>query len=195
MGRTAVSSRAAVSTDRGQRPLGRMRRTPVTALFLVLAGCGLFGADILLPCPRSVVLADAAELVDFRPGPGRDLTDVRLEAAISGVRSDCEYDEDGFVDVDLDVAIELTRGPALEGGEAARAAYFVVITDPEDKVVAKRVFALDVEFPGAALRARTVQELTQRIHYLPEPSAAAYRIFVGFQLTRDQLDYLRARKR
>ena len=194
MERTAVSSRAAVSTDRGQRPLGRVRRATVTALFLVLAGCGLFGGDILLPCPRSVVLADAAELVDFRPGPGRDLTDVRLEAAISGVRRECEYDEDGFVDVDLDVAIELTRGPALEGG-AARAEYFVVITDPEEKVVAKRVFVLDVEFPGAALRARTIQELTQRIHYLPEPSAAAYRIFVGFQLTRDQLDYLRARKR
>ena len=194
MGRTAVSSRAAVSPDRGQRLLERVRRAPVAALFLVLAGCGLFGDDILLPCPRSVVLADAAKLVDCRPGPGRDLTDVRLEAAISGVRSDCEYDEDGFVDVDLDVAIDLTRGPALEG-KAARAEYFVVITDPEEKVVAKRVFVLDVEFPGAAMRARTIQELTQRIHYLPEPSAAAYRIFVGFQLTRDQLDYLRARKR
>ncbi len=171
-----------------------MRRATVTALFLVLAGCGLFADDILLPCPRGVVIADAATLVEFRPGPGRDLTDVRLEAAISGVRSDCVYDEDGFVDVDLDVAIDLTRGPALEG-KAARAEYFVVITDPEEKVVAKRVFVLDVEFPGAALRARTIQELTQRIHYLPEPSAAAYRIFVGFQLTRDQLDYLRARKR
>ena len=194
MARMAVSSRAAVSTDHGQRLLGCVRRAPVAALSLVLAGCGLFNDAILLPCPRGVVLADAAELVDFRPGPGRDLTDVRLEAAISGVRSVCEYDRDGFVDVDLDVAIDLTRGPALEG-EAARAAFFVVITDSQDKVVAKRVFALDVEFPGATLRARTVQELTQRIHYLPEPSAAAYRIFVGFQLTRDQLDYLRARKR
>ncbi len=194
MGRTAVSSRAAVSTGRRQRLVTRSRRAPVTALFLVLAGCGLLGDGIQLPCPRSVVLAEAGKLVDFRPGPGRDLTDVRLEAAIAGVRSECEYDADGFVDVDLDVAIELTRGPALEGG-VARAEYFVVITDPADKVVAKRVFPLEVEFPGAILRARTVQELTQRIFYLPLPSAAAYRIFVGFQLTRDQLDYLRSRKR
>ncbi|MCH7721637.1 MAG: hypothetical protein IH988_11735 [Planctomycetes bacterium] len=69
----------------------------LAALFcLVATGCGLFGGDDYVPpCPRAVVLADAQSVTEFRPGPGRDLTDILNEGAITDLAGGCEYNDDG----------------------------------------------------------------------------------------------------
>jgi hypothetical protein len=167
-----------------------MTRISVVFLGLVLAGCTVFDKGPQLPCPRAVILSDAAEMKEYRPGPGRDLTDVLYEGEIVGMSSSCEYDDDGYVDSDVVLTVGLARGPAAEGN-IGRFAYFVAITNPDDKIIAKQVFPVEVEYPGFGPRVVVQEEISQRIHYAPNADARFYRIFIGFQLTQDQLDYLR----
>src|SRR3546814_17357125 len=63
------------------------------------------------PCPRVVVLNDAAKQVKFN-GQGRDLTDVLFEASIDTRRLVCEYDENV-----LDVDLQVERSEGRRGGE------------------------------------------------------------------------------
>ena len=47
----------------------------------------------------------------------------------------------------------------------------------------------------ASTRVAAREELTQRFSYIPAADANLYRIYVGFQLTREQLDYQRKVRR
>ena len=167
-----------------------MSHLPVVLLGLALAACTVFDTGPQLPCPRAVVLGEAAEMVEFRPGPGRDLTDVLYTGEVVGISSACEYDEDGYVDSEVLLTVALTRGPAAEGN-IGRFTYFVAIADPDEKIIAKKVFPVEVEYPGFGPRVAVQEEIGQRIYYAPNADARFYRVFVGFQLTRDQLEFLR----
>ena len=180
-----------MSTGRRYRPVKPPPRALAALFCLVLTGCGLFGDDYVPPCPRAVVLADAQTVTAFRPGPGRDLTDILHEGTITGLASGCEYD-DGIVDFDIDIGFELAIGPASPDG-VGHWEYFVVVVDPDQRRVAKRTFTIDLQFEQAAFRTELVEQVSQRIAYAPWPDASGYRIFIGFQLTREQLDYLRSR--
>ena len=168
-------------------------RCAAAAAAAALAGCAFFDDDPQPPCPRVLVVAEAEEVSQFRPGPGRDLTDIQFEAKITGLKSGCEYHEEGFVDVGANIVIALSRGPAAEG-DVGHFEYFVAITDPRGTIIAKRVFALDLEFPGGAPRGAIADDVTQRIFFAPFADASLYRVLIGFQLTRDQIDYLRRRQ-
>lgn len=184
-----------MSTGRRQRPVIPSPRGAAALLSLALAGCtALFGDDIAPPCPRAVVLADAQNMTAFRPGPGRDLTDILYEGAIVGVAANCGEGDVGNVEVDVDVHLDLAVGPAAED-QVGHWEYFIVVADPERRLVAKRVFQVDLQFEQAVFRTTTVEEVSTHIAYAPWPDAGEFRIFVGFQLTREQLDYLRTRKR
>ena len=167
-----------------------MIRVPIVVLCLVLAGCTAFESAPQLPCPRVVVLSEAAEMVEFLPGPGRDLTDVLYVGEVVGMSSTCDYDDDGYVDSEVLLAIGLARGPAAEGN-IGRFTYFVAITDPNNKIIAKQVFPVEVEYPGFGPRVVVEEEIRQRIYYAPNPDAGFYRVLIGFQLSQDQLDFLR----
>src|SRR5579885_711191 len=61
-------------------------------LLLALSGCGgdnASNAALLPPCPRPVLLDDAADLTQFRP-TGRDITDMVLNARITGLNGACK---------------------------------------------------------------------------------------------------------
>src|SRR5688572_25720437 len=94
------------------RPLG-------VVLLLATSACSAFTSTSSTPsaaCPRVAVLNELAELVRFRPGPGRDLTDVELEAKFSGLSYGCSYDRQS-VNVQVEVEIEMARGPAMAQGK------------------------------------------------------------------------------
>ena len=70
-----------------------------------------------------------------------------------------------------------------------------MVTNPERKFVAKRVFTVNLKFKQATFRTRIQEEVKVAFDYAPWPNARDFSIFVGFQLSRDQLDYLRSLKR
>lgn len=172
------------------------RLMPVSGLALLvgLSGCGMFGPKVTqYDCPATAGLGDAAVLSKFRPGPGRDLTDVRYQVRLVDVQNVCEYDSKG-------VTVRMRAGFALELGPAnpdrkGEFEFFVAITDPNEEIVAKRIFSAPITFPSNVGYVEHVEELQQRIPLPKGGSAADYRIIVGLQLTPEELEYNRKYER
>ena len=131
-------------------------------LCLVLAGCGAFEESQAPACPSVRTLATADNVTKFRDGPGRDLTDVVMEAEIVGFGGFCETDIDARrVDIELTVTIEALRGPAVREG-STEVAYFVSVLDGDGEILRKPVFRTTLEFEGNIGRVRASED---RIHF------------------------------
>jgi hypothetical protein len=145
------------------------------------------------PCPDIVIVKDASDLTLFREGPGRDLTDVVLEAQIVEFRGFCETDLDddtgtGEVVVEMELILSATRGPANTTRDGSMR-YFVAIADSEENILAREEFDTAVAFEGNRNRVAFLEELTQTIPLKRGELGDAYNIFIGFQLSDDQLRY------
>lgn len=152
------------------------------------------------PCPRISILGDAATITKFRPGPGRDLTDVLYEGVVTNVTGRCTYANGGkganrALSMKVVLVIEAARGPANRDGRAAFS-YFVGITDSSRNVLNKERFNVRMLFPGNRTRlVITDNPVTLEIPVKAGQSGRDFTIFVGFQLSREDLEYnRRARK-
>ncbi|MEO5374459.1 MAG: hypothetical protein H7840_09285 [Alphaproteobacteria bacterium] len=185
-----------------------------TVLLAALTACSSSGEKkrtAPLVCPHVAIDRATATLTRFREGPGRDITDVELEGEIIGFDGDCAFSPTGSgVDVTLMVRMSATRGPAARD-PYAEVEYFVAVTtappppkspdgspQPPDqtqdrRILNKEVFKVGTSFPPGINTVRyRDEEIELKIPIPPETSAAAYEVFVGYQLTRDQLDYNRS---
>jgi len=162
-----------------------------------LAACSIGETAVAPECPHIIIVKDTAELTAFRPGPGRDLTDVVLDARIDRFDGECETDlesdRSGRVNVDLQLIFEATRGPANETREG-KFSYYVAIGDRGGAILAKKVFDTSFEFAGNRNRIGGAEELTQEIPLKPGDLGDDFDIFVGFQLSPEQLAYNRAKR-
>lgn len=179
----------------------------VAALALFpLAGCGvydnvslLWSDPVVLSCPDYRVVADAAELVKFRDGPGRDLIDVDFEGAIVDVQLGCVTDVDrrtrrGTMEVEVTVSFDARRGPANRDRKA-RFPYFVSVVDRDRTILYREEFAITIDFPGNKTRLVFRNEpITLELPILRNRSSRDYSIFAGFKLTRGQLRFNRERR-
>ena len=168
------------------------------ALLLATAAAPLAGCtrpDAFAPaCPQLALLADGADLTRFN-GHGRDVTDLVLDAHLTAVPAACKHAEDDphAVEAMLKVAMSLGRGPAM-AGRTVDVPYFVAVTEG-DRVLDRQAYALRVEFPPNADRiSATGEEITLLFPVTREKSAAAYQIWVSFQLTPEELAYNRGQR-
>ena len=64
---------------------------------IALSGCAGFTEALTKkkppPCPPIYILSDASHITKYRPGTGRDLTDVDMEAEIIAYKGQCSYDD------------------------------------------------------------------------------------------------------
>ena len=165
-------------------------RPPVLLVALaglpLLAGCA--SEPERRPCPQAVVLTDAARQVKFS-GPGRDLTDVLFEASVRTGSLVCEYD-DNVLDVDLEVEVIALRGPA-NNDRLANITYFVAVAQSET-VLARQSFDIAIPFPGNRTRVSGLEEIGQVITLRGNETGRDYRIYVGLELSHEELEYNRA---
>jgi len=169
----------------------RVKTSAAILLPLFLWACS--GDDeAALPCPRIVVVQDAAKQVKF-DGPGRDLTDVVFEARIDGTGIECDYDDEAL-EVEMQVRVEAARGPAAKS-EQADISYFVAIARRSDQsVVARESFGMTIPLKGNQTRMAAVEDLTPRIPLKGEETGATYRIYVGLELNPEEIEYNRANR-
>jgi hypothetical protein len=163
---------------------------------LLLAGCGsMFGTSAPPPaCPDARVVANLDRMTQYRPGEGRDLTDVLFEARIGDMSGDCIYD-DKSLRVSITIPIQIARGPANQE-RVTRLDYFSAIQAPDGSVVAKQIFPVEVTFERNQSRALFTDALEQRIPLADLSQGPAYRILLGFQLSEDQMqDNIRRARR
>ncbi|MDX2221333.1 MAG: hypothetical protein SFV21_01215 [Rhodospirillaceae bacterium] len=155
----------------------------------VLSGCQ---STILPPCPSVRVDSTTARLVQFRDGGGQTPADVAYEAQIVGYGGVCDFQDDG-VAIDMNIDLLVAAGPATAGGRADLY-YFVAIPQYFPDTQGKRIFSVRASVPSQPGRRERLSERGIRV-FIPlkesEP-AAAYDVYLGFQLTQAQLDFNRA---
>ena len=138
------------------------------------------------------ILDDAKDLTRFKPGPGRDITDILFEAEIVNFVGDCDYDE-GQAEIQLSVQIRVERGPANKGRKVAFD-YFVAIPEFQPQSEGKRIFNVAGEFEGNRTRMLYQDDLDMTIPVKVPADGAALEIILGFQLTPEELKFNRSRK-
>ena len=157
---------------------------------VVLAGCASpTPQDALYACPQVSIVRDLAEMTQFRPG-GRDLTDITSRAALVDYSGSCDYTSDG-VTVNMNLFLVAERGPALQGNSGSYQ-YFVAVARPDESLASKAVFDTTVQFPDGQPRAGSREELAPKIPLPVDVNAKDWKIFVGFQLTPEQLEFNRS---
>ena len=162
-----------------------------TATALALGGCSSsFNSEKLdLACPKVGILSEAAKVTLFRPGSGSGPSDVVAHAVVGDYRGSCTYDESG-VTIDVSLALVAERGPAMTDAQIPLT-YFAALSRPDNSISAKQVFPTAIDFPGAAPRAGSREDIQLHIPLPKGQDARTYRVLVGFQLTPDQLNYNR----
>ncbi len=189
---------------------GSLRRVK-TALVLTLLAAGLGACSayeyvsdkisdpIVLRCPDYLVIADAANLVRFHDGPGRDLIDVDFETEIIRVQLACTSYIDkktrvGTLDVEVFVSFRAQRGPANRSRQG-RFNYFISVVGRDQKILYREAFAIKVGFPGNKTRPLLRSEpVTLEIPITPKRASRSFRIFAGLKLSSDELEFNRRRR-
>jgi len=169
------------------------RQIPTMALFLValLSLDACTNQRALPPCPNIFAIADARQVDHYRLGFGRDLTDVEYSVRLDGWKGSCGYKprgEDWDVNIDLEVAFTVKRGPANTTG-TADFEYFAAIPAFFPKEEGKETIPVAVKFPEGV---STVKPISGPI-YLTFPVRADdvidnYNVYLGLQLLPDELE-------
>lgn len=161
------------------------------AALLALAGCAQDEQDAFPPpCPNVAILSDAADLVRARGGR-RDITDMVLAGRITGVSGSCKLSSGDSERVEVAVRLQLTRGPAM-AGRTTDVPYFVAVSQGE-RILDKAVRTLRAHFPENQDRLELATDpMTLHLPVSGKTTAAAYTVWVGFQLTPEEMAHTRA---
>jgi len=178
--------------------MGWGAKAALLSSLLLTGGCSSwFEKDKPQPaCPKVSILADANHLIRFRPGAGHDLTDVLVEAEFGHFDGSCQYDWKTMkMNVQLQVSLDARIGPAAGSERKAELAYFVAIPAYYPKPEAKIVASIPLTFPKNTDVVRYQDEQVELNLPIPEvKDMAKYEIFLGIQMTEDELDFARAHK-
>ncbi|MFH1803807.1 MAG: hypothetical protein ABID63_02830 [Pseudomonadota bacterium] len=159
----------------------------------LLAACGssFFEEPVIPACPRAFLPSDTASLTEFN-GAGRDLTDVIVQADFDGYNGNCAYDlDDKVVEILISPVILAELGPAATNRNASLQ-YFVALKDPDGNFIEKSVFDVALVFPNNLNLVRyRDKEVTLKLPLDDVWAGPDYEIYLGFQMSRDQLDYNR----
>ena len=176
---------------RGQQLQRRLLQScTVAAIIPLLSACGAFGPKNPPPrCPEVVLLKHANSVTYFKPGAGRDITDVLATIAIVDFKGECEYNRKRTkAKITLNVAFDVRRGPA-DRSKAADFRYFVAIPKFHPAPQGKSIFPLQAKFRGNQTRLNLIDEVRLEIPLPPRPKIDEYLIYMGIQLTPQQLEY------
>lgn len=167
-------------------------------LMAILAACEtLTGppSELIVKCPETGILAEAERLERYRAGDERDITDLTLRARIGGLRNVCSYHlEDRLLTMDLALAVSAERGPAGTVGATDELAYFLAIVDDEERVLMRENYPLAVTFSGTARQAAFQEALTVNLPVPAGKKVNDFRIYLGLQLSRAELDRVYAER-
>ncbi len=160
------------------------------AMTAALASCGLLDNKVVYPCPKAFILGDAGNLVRFKPGAGRDITDIVFEARIADFAGTCEYDpkKKKGVDISMNVAIDIRRGPASASSDISFE-YFIAIPSYLPEPAGKRIFPVKGKFEDKETRL-TYGDSVRMFIPLADPNDGSLEdIVIGFQLSPDEIEF------
>ena len=166
---------------------GRIRLPGIGVAALILAACGSTPPPPQAPpaCPAALLLDGADRTTSYRPGEDRSPKALRYLAVLTHLKSTCRYQEQG-VDVDLALDLIAQRGPA-GGGDPVQLTYFIATIGPDRQILSKQMFNSEIVFAKGEDLAGVAEQLTLRLPPLKPEQAAAYGLYLGFQLSDAEL--------
>jgi len=150
------------------------------------------------PCPKVQLLGDTNIITAYRSGPGRDITDIRYEAEITGFEGNCEYiGKKGIysaVKLVLKVNFEITRGPA-ERKRTLDFGYFIAVPEFYPEPSGRQNFNVRAKFPENRNTINIIDgEVEITIPLKKGRKGPGSEIYIGFQLTAEQLNFNRQKR-
>lgn len=160
----------------------------IAGMGIGLTACNQDDESAFAPiCPPVEILSQAADFYQY-DGHGLDAGSLVTHAGMSGLTGNCEAAPKKTVRTKLSLGITVERGPASDGRDIVLP-YFVAVMH-DGKIVDKKEFEVPVSFAGN----QTVVSLRTPVRLIDVPASpdlqqTNYSLKVGFQLTREQLDY------
>lgn len=153
---------------------------------LLLAGCGGNTAEKFAPaCPVLKLLPEAADLVRTR-GQGSDITDLIVRGRITGVPAHCKDGGRSTVAADIQVAFDITRGPASNAGSITLP--YLVTVMLGDRILDQKPFTVTATFPPNVDQVNVAGDTVDlSFPVSPDRPASDYTIYVSFRLTQAEL--------
>ncbi|BAT19278.1 MULTISPECIES: hypothetical protein [Asaia] len=138
-------------------------------------------------CPPVEILSSAADYYQY-DGHGLDAGSLVTHAAMSGLTGNCEGAPKKTVRSRLSLGITVERGPASDGKDIVLPYFVAVMRD--GKIIDKKEFEVPVSFAGnqSTVSLRTPVRIID-VPASPDLQLTNYSLKIGFQLSREQLDY------
>jgi hypothetical protein len=180
-------------------------RVPALAGAVMLAALGLSSCNSLTemqkgPCPYVKIPTLLAQVTQFGGGQARDATNVVFQSRIVDVASACEYSDAKYgtvkstptgretMEVQLKIKFSTIRGPLAPQGQTVSARYLVAVTDLRDNIINRGEFPVQLKL-GAGGQVLATEEEAWMLFKVADKSGSAYRIYTGFVLDQDQLEF------
>lgn len=169
----------------------------VTAGVSILSSCSTPTNPFeYIACPTFLVLADAQEITQFKPGSGRDVTDIQYTGRIKHVDYTCkEITAKGkdYIDANLVISAEFEMGAAADVRNPTFQ-LFTALSQSNEKIIAKSYFDLRARFKDKSRRAEVKQYIKKiRVERDTTVPVEDHQLYMGFQLTPAQLGYNRTK--
>ena len=145
-------------------------------------------------CPTVQIVSDLGTLNEFPPKNSMKASNLISSVKMNEANSTCSFN-DRSVTVDLKLAFEGMLGP--KGRSSAKEKpffsypFFVAVTSSSGKILAKEIFAASMTYEAGQNEQLYFETLRQIIPADTQAQGASYKVMVGFQLTKDQLNYNR----
>ena len=147
------------------------------------------------PCPQIEIVDDLGMIYDFVSDNNQSKQNLIANVKISNGGSECELATNSAI-VDLTLEFNGELGPKARQRKSDKPfltyPFFVAVTGPNGKIMAKEVFAMSMSFDPGQNKRRHEENLRQIIPIKGKELAFKYRVYVGFQLTPEQLAYNRS---
>lgn len=161
-------------------------RALALSVLLALAGCG---ADkIVPPCPPVRIDNATAVLTKFKDGAAQDMNNMEFRAELVGYKGQCTF-KDNRVELSMDIDFAFEAGPAAKG--AVKVPYFVAIPQFFPRPEGKRVLEFSASEGKKGPQRIRESNITTVIPLKKDEPAAAFDVYIGLQLTPQELEYNR----
>lgn len=163
-------------------------------IFLVLTSFiyGCASREPLPPCPKVLIEKDTASLTSFGNNLGRDITDQEFIVALESYDGSCTYSKKrNNVDVTINPEFLVELG-AASTSNAVTTKYFTAIPEFFPNPNGKFTHDVSFKFPEGITKTKFRGEpVTISIPLKDGKDGTDYDIYIGMQLTKDQLEYNR----
>ena len=144
-------------------------------------------------CPKILIMPAARSVTYFENALSGEK---KARASIQEITGGCEI-VDGGMEIDLNIIMQgtITNKGRFEGRKDKETfmtfPYFVAFATPQGLPIDKKILATAVHFPPMVDYIDHAEKITQFVPMETPTNAANYTITVGYQLTREQMEYNR----